>query len=448
VAATIGHAAGSTGTMNVGTGAFVVTGSGSEPALIIGNHGTGTLSIVDAAQLNVPGFNSRAVLGNQATGVGTATVSGAGSIWINGNELWVGSAGTGTLIIQDGGRLRCTSGAGSDNIIGVLPGAHGAVTVTGPGSTWTYGNALVIGNGGEGTLTIANGGTVVNNVSASTQVGPSGSGTATITGPGSTWTSTGFFVVGSTGTGMVEVLDGAAVACGSALIRGLNAGSGRVLVTGSGSAWTVSSGSLIIGQPENGFSTGPTSLTVGPGATVNVVHDIVLGANGLLQLQGGTLSVDTIGPEVFPGQLDWTSGTLEVRLFLKSLTNQAGRLVPKLANGGAVVDGTYTQSAGAELEIRIGGPASGTQYGFIGMEGPTVLDGLLLLSLIDGFVPTPTETFVVLASSSNQGTFKNVADGQRLTTTDSLGSFVVHYEPADEEGRHHVVLTDFAPAAP
>jgi len=444
VAATIGDAANSTGTLNVSTGAFIVTGSDFNAiTLIVGNQGTGTLSITNGAELNVPGFNSRVTLGNHATGVGTATVSGVGSIWINNNELWVGGSGAGTLIIQDGGRLRCSSSAGSSNIIGALPGASGTATVTGPGSTWTYSNELVVGNGGDGALAIVDGGTVINNVAGSTEIGRGGNGTATVTGPGSTWNTNGSLNVGSTATGTCEVLNGGSLTSGSAVIRGLNAGSGHVLVADPGSTWTVSNGPLTIGLPESGFSTGPTSLTIAPGGTVVVKQKIILNTNGLLQLHGGTLSADEIGPNVFQGQFDWTAGTFMVHLFFKSLTNQGGKLAPQLVNGGADIDGTYTQLPGAELEIQVGGSTWATQYAFVGIEGPAVLDGLLRLTLINGFVPTAAQTFTVLGSSSIQGSFSNVANGQRLMTTDGLGSFVVNYEPEDEEGRHHVVLTEF-----
>jgi len=227
------------------------------------------------------------------------------------------------------------------------------------------------------------------------------------------------------------------------VIRGLNAGSGHVLVADPNSTWTVSNGPLTVGQPESGFSTGPASLAIAAGGTVVVKQNVILNAHGLLQLHDGTLAADEIGPSQFQGQFDWTAGTFEVHLFLKSLTNQGGRLVPQLVNGGADIDGTYTQLPGAELEIQISGPTWAKEYAFVGIEGPAVLDGLLRLTLIDGFVPTAAQTFTVLGSSSIQGAFSNVADGQRLMTTGGLGSFVVNYEPADEEGRHHVVLTGF-----
>ena len=447
-AATIGEAVDSTGTLNVSIGAFSVTGSDfTQTQLIVGNHGTGTLTITNGAELDVLGFNSRVTLGNNATAAGSLTVSGAGSTWTNGNELWVGASGSGTLIIQNGGRLRCTSSAGFSTIIGVFPGASGAATVDGPGSTWTYSNPLVVGNGGDGTLTITNGGSLINNVSGSTSIGGDGSGTATVTGPGSTWDTNGPLNIGSTGTGALAVLNGGSLASGSSVIRGLNAGSGQVLVADADSTWAVN-GTLTIGQHEGGFGDGPTQLTINPGGTVSVAENIDLGPNGLLELHGGTLSAGEIGGHQIIGNFDWTSGTLHVKTFHKSLINQGGKFAPRLSAGPTVIDGNYTQQAAAELEIEIGGPVFGTQYDFVGIEGAAFLDGILRLTLIDNFIPTATQTFTVLASFGITGTFSNAPDGQRLATTDGLGSFVVNYEPADEEDRHHITLIDFASSMP
>jgi T5SS/PEP-CTERM-associated repeat protein len=449
VAATLGDGSGSNGTLNINFGAFNVTGSDfTASQLIVGNHGIGALNISNGARLNVPGFNSSVTLGNNAGGSGTVSISGAGSKWTNNNGLSVGGAGGGTLTIENGGRLRCTSGAGSSDTIGTFPGGHGAATVTGPGSTWTCTNELLVGNGGDGILTIADGGSLINNALGSSRIGigTGGNGTATVTGPGSTLNTVGRLDVGSTGTGALEVLNGGSVTSGSGQIRGLNAGSGQVLVAGAGSTWMVTNGPLNVGLPESGFTTGPTRLTIDPGGTVSVANRIDVLTNGLLELHGGTLSANEIGlgGGISPGQFDWTSGTLHMNFFFNTLTNQGGKLAPGLVNGGAVIDGFYTQLAGAELEIEIGGTMSGTQYVFLGIEGAAALDGVLRLTLIDGFVPTAAQTFTVLASFGITGVFSNVADGQRLTTTDGLGSFVVSYVPADPEGRHHVTLTDFA----
>jgi hypothetical protein len=56
--------------------------------------------------------------------------------------------GSGTLIIQRGGRLRCTSSAGSRQRIGAPFPARMAQPINGTGSTWTCSNELIVGNGG------------------------------------------------------------------------------------------------------------------------------------------------------------------------------------------------------------------------------------------------------------------------------------------------------------
>ena len=82
-------------------------------------------------------------------------MTGAGSTWTNGGLLSVGTAGTGTLTVENGGVVSNT-----DGFIGFATGSQGAVTVTGTGSTWINSGVLSVGNGGAGALTIENGGVV------------------------------------------------------------------------------------------------------------------------------------------------------------------------------------------------------------------------------------------------------------------------------------------------
>ena len=80
-------------------------------------------------------------------------------------------------------------------------GSHGAVTVTGPGSIWTNGTTggLNIGSFGTGTLTIANGGKVINITPAAANIGngAGSQGTVTVTGAGSTWTNSSGVNIGN-----------------------------------------------------------------------------------------------------------------------------------------------------------------------------------------------------------------------------------------------------------
>ncbi|MBZ9987860.1 hypothetical protein LB572_12215 [Mesorhizobium sp. BH1-1-5] len=80
--------------------------------------------------------------------------------WTVGADLVVGNIATGTLDIQNGGAVTNDTG-----FIGY--GAQGTVTVSGTdgggnASTWTNNGDLVVGQDGNGTLNIGNGGQVSN----------------------------------------------------------------------------------------------------------------------------------------------------------------------------------------------------------------------------------------------------------------------------------------------
>jgi fibronectin-binding autotransporter adhesin len=444
VAATLGDSVGASGTLNMNVGTFNVTGSDfTQTQLIVGNNGNGTLNVNNGADVHVSGFNSTVALGHHATGTGTVSINGAGSTWTNDDQLWVGESGTGTLTIENGGGLVTSSGAGNSSIIGVFGGSNGMVTITGAGSTWNDNNGLTVGNSGNGTLLIADGGSLT---STGTALGGgfAASGTATVTGAGSTWTDLST-IIGTTGAGALTIQDGASMTSGSALIRGLNSGSGQVLVAGAGSTWTVTTGPLMIGLPEGGFTTGPTSLTINPGGTVNVVHNIDLDTNSTLKLQGGTLSAAEIGlnGRQFNGQFQWTAGTLHVGIFRKSLTNQGGTLAPGHSAGTTTIDGNYTQQAAGSMEIEIGGTTANTQYDVVDISGFATLGGGLQLSLINSFMPAALQTFTVLFSSGITGAFSNVSNGQRIGVADGSGSFLVNYGAGSAFDPTQVTLSGF-----
>jgi hypothetical protein len=221
------------------------------------------------------------------------------------------------------------------------------------------------------------------------------------------------------------------------------------LVAGTGSTWNVTTGGLTIGLPEGGFTTGPTSLTINPGGTVNVAHNIDLDTNSTLKLQGGTLSAAEIGLNglQFNGQFQWTAGTLHVGIFRKSLTNQGGTLAPGHSAGRTTIDGNYTQQEAGSMEIEIGGTTENTQYDVVDISGFATLGGDLQLSLINGFTPTALQTFTVMYSSGIMGEFSNVANGQRIGVADGSGSFVVNYGAGSTFDPTEVTLSGFQAVA-
>ena len=131
-------------------------------------------------------------------------------------------------------------------------------------------------------------------------------------------------------------------------------------------------------------------------------------------------------------------------IFNGNLLNQGGRLAPGPAADTTTVVGSYTQQAIGKLEIEIGGP-SAFDSDIVNVFGTASLGGQLQLALIDGFSPGVGQAFSVLQAANVTGAFSNVANGQRLTTIDDLGSFQVNYGSGSVFNSTEVVLSNFLP---
>jgi T5SS/PEP-CTERM-associated repeat protein len=250
----LGYYSGSTGTVTVaGTGS-----TWTNHGLHVGHVGSGTLTVSDGGTVVVDGAiyaSLNNLLGNgtisakggvldaelvfdAAHGLQTsATFGSAGIITITqsaSNALGVGYKGIGSLQITEG-----VSVASSDAYLGYFSGSSGTVTVTGSGSKWTSSRYLSVGDSGTGTLNIEAGGQVSNS-SGFVALGyrPGSSGTATVTGSGSMWTNYGVLLVGPSGTGTLNIEAGGLVSNSYGSIGEFSIATGSVTVTGSGSIWT------------------------------------------------------------------------------------------------------------------------------------------------------------------------------------------------------------------
>ncbi|HWU98741.1 MAG TPA: autotransporter domain-containing protein [Oxalicibacterium sp.] len=220
------------------------------------------------------------------------TVSGThGSPWNLGGDLLLSN---GTLTVESGGQVSNVRG-----YIGTFFGHTGNATVTGTGSTWTSSLILFVGNDGTGTLTVSNGGQVSSD-RGYIAAGGGSTGNATVTGAGSTWTSAESLYVGQSGTGTLTVSNGGAVRNTlTGFLGGNGSGVGNATVTGAGSMWA-SEGGLRIGL----YGTG--TLTVSDGGHVSSG----VGGVGLIELavNPGSTGVLNIGAAV--GSAAQAAGTI------------------------------------------------------------------------------------------------------------------------------------------
>ena len=163
--------------------------------------------------------------------------------------------------------------------------------------------------------------------------------------------------------------------------------------------------------------------------------------------ENATLHVDRMVVEdeflLANASTDERAGTLEVGTLEGDLSNANGVVAPGPDAGLTSIAGKYTQHPDAKLSIEIGG-SNGSEFDIVSVGGHASLrGGDLELSLLDGFRPNDTDTFHVVQASIITGVFDNVGHGERLTTADGNGSFVVNYGAASPFDIDHVVLSDF-----
>jgi autotransporter family porin len=248
------------------SGNATITGAGTTLNLIrflsVGNGAGsyGELNILDGAVVGSASFASgagRVGAGSGSTGV--VNVSGTGSTWNSQGTTAIGDNGNGTLNISDGGTvnalaLRVGNGAGSEGTVNV-DGA--TLNVTGSRSI----GSGIIGNAGTGRLNITNGGTVSDSF---TYIGGAGGiGTVSVSGNGSVFNSNLNTIVGNGGQGLIEVTDGGvfnasvSTSPASALVLGFavtpgNLNGGSVRIQGIGSTVNAMGGNTVIGENDPG----------------------------------------------------------------------------------------------------------------------------------------------------------------------------------------------------
>ncbi|WP_244623509.1 autotransporter domain-containing protein [Bradyrhizobium sp. MOS001] len=406
-------------------------------ALTIQNNGTVNLSV-------------GADIGESVGSQGAATVTGAGSTWNNGGLLSIGTIGTGTLTIANGGAVSNTNG-----FVAFAAGSQGAVTVTGVGSNWINSIALFVGRFGTGSLTIADGSTVSvagggGTAFVANQSGSNGSlniGAA----PGSAAAAPGTlnaamveFGAGSgtlnfnhtasnyvfastvTGNGAVNVLSGTTtLAAANTYTGATNVNAGTLNVTGSIGPSGTPSGAINV--------LAGAALNVGPTGSINIGTNNLANAGTVTVAAGGSITDDLINSGVANNAGTLTGPVNNFGMFNNNvggtvsglLTNNSGTTTNTGAlNGGAVVNGGLLMVDGtaAAVTVNPGGTLAG--HGIVG--NTTINGGVLspgnsigLLSVQGNLVFTAAASYLVEVSPSN-------ADRTNVTGTATLGGATVN----------------------
>lgn len=421
-------------------GVAVVSGTGTSwnisQDLMVGRNGVGELTIAGGATVTN---------GNAKIGRGKVVVTGSGSTWSNAALSLGEFFSTAELLVSDGGRVTSTSESFSTFSSGIATSfnSNAKVTITGIGSEWSHTGSIAIGGDGNGVLFISDGGTVTNgSASIGGTISGNGSGSVTVTGPGSTWLNDGPLSLGSRGSGALTIAEGGRVTSASGGVSSSFTSTGTVNISGQGSVWEIA-GDLRLGGFASSSNKG--TIVVGPGSALQVGGETLIDSSGVLRLEGGTLASQSIRPQFFGApQFLWTSGTLHVGTYQGNLVHPAGTLAPGSSAGSTTIAGNYTQGMDAVLQIEIGGPQPGADHDVVNVSGTVTLGGTLQLAMLSGYVPSDSDTFNVLVATGNlTGMLSNVESGGRLETSDGIGSFLVHYGVTSPFFPKQVVLSDF-----
>lgn len=314
--------------------------------------GEGHLTVSNGGTIS----NSTAWVGFGVGSVGTAVITGLNSTWTSSEILHVGVDGNGTLTIEDHAKVTSTLGGS----IGTLADGVGMVTVTGSGSRWDT-SSLLVGNKGQGTLVIADGGQV--SVSSG-YVGNStvNLGAVTISGPGSLWTSTDRMDIGN---GSVTIRNGGKASNALSGIGGIAGAEATVTVTGTGSQWVTGNG-LAVGLSGTG------SLIVEAGGSASSRYTVVaeqLGTVGSV-LVSGAGSVFSNTDQLYVGR----DGSATIRVENGGLLKNGDGIVGESSGNGTVTvtgAGSRWVSTGS---LTIGQQGTGlvevADGGFVSASGP------------------------------------------------------------------------------
>lgn len=425
--------------------------------IVVADCGQGTLEAYEGAQIY---SGSELLAGRQADGSASIILDGADT-QLEAHGIYptlFGEFGHADLSIANGAALRCYSPI----VIADQAGSTGDVDVS-AGTVDCIGQFIVIGNGGQGTLTAHMGAQV--HADRDLTVGHMGEGTL-IVEPGAevrTFEPSGWIMIGREagsvghvtvdggtlradqapllagdhGHATLDLLAGAQVYSDGELFAGTQAdGSATILIQGAGSRYesnsvyptklgdhgtadvTIADGGwlavrwgCIMGK--NAGSTGSLTLT-GPGSTFEVPI-LLVGREGAatVTVNDGRVALG-VDPETVPaGELHLgpdaeLGGTGTIA---GSVVNHQGTVWPGGSIGSDIwtgilsVTGDYVQQPDSGLYIELGGPILGDEYCALHVTGTATLDGELHVLPVNNFVPQPGQEFEILTADAVVGEF-------------------------------------------
>jgi uncharacterized repeat protein (TIGR01451 family) len=357
------------GTIDLDGGTSTGSFTTSAGATVDFTGGTHTLNA--GATINGPGVR---LIGATLTGTGINVASGGTLTWISGTMSGAGQ----TTTVSPGGKIVL---AGTGTLTQRTLSNNGTF-IFASGTTLNVGGGAIINNNAGGVFDDQN---------------PANDQIFWVTNPQTTFNNAGLFRK-SASAGTSTTLANGIIFNNSGTVDA-QAGTIRLGPGTSNGTFTTSAGAAI------SFFSGTHTLTTGANFT---------GAGSFL-LAGGTLASSQ--PITINGGALGGSGTINAAVVNNSI------VAPGLSAGGITINGNYTQSPAAALNIELAGTAPVSQYDKLTVTGSVTLAGTLNVSLIGGYVPSGGEQYTPLAFASRSGDFTT----KNLPTFAGGGSFTSTY---------------------
>ena len=238
-----------------------VDGAGSQwksASLTIGIGGQGSMNVTNAGTVSTGYLD----LGSGASG--SLTVSGTGSQVSTTGDATIGLATQASTGVSAGG----TVSIGGVTYLGENSQATSSLSIDGSGSSWTSGGQIVVGWDAPGTVNVTGGALLSTKAGGdpngySAIIGEDSSTPAssvTVSGAGSHWTQDGTVVVGENGQGSLSIQGGGVVTSAGGIVSLQGRATSQVLVSDPGSAWNISGPLSIGGTEETGRGIGQMTI--------------------------------------------------------------------------------------------------------------------------------------------------------------------------------------------
>jgi cytochrome c biogenesis protein ResB len=302
----------------------------------------------------------------------------------------------GTITFNQPLALNKASAAHSNSGTITLAGADWTLNQSGTGASFTNTGTVAIGTGRTWTV---NGGTL--NLTSGTV---SGAGTLALFGTTANFAAafnnsvTALALNGSTinGPGTVTNASGQTLSMTNTTVNAPLANQGLLVYDGTGSftnTFTTVAGSTLRLQASG--STGTSNLTIANGFTnfgAIELTTIISSYTDILTVTSGSL---TNAPGATLSSLAGTGGT---RTINASVNNQGTLAVATGGTGLLTIVGGLSNTG--SIALKLGGTTAITQYDRLAVTGTATLAGTLDVTLVNNFVPSSTNTFSVLTTTT------------------------------------------------